>query len=86
MAPRAARARSGAGEIHGFRCIGEEPLVQVGIHLSPRLLQENLEAARFDSRRRLSHPVSFRQTFARDRRTTPAESKAWACRKSMSRD
>ena len=31
-----------AGEIHGFRCIGEEPLVQVDIHLSPRFVQENL--------------------------------------------
>jgi len=32
-----------AGEIHGFRCIGEEPLVQVDIHLSPRFVQENLD-------------------------------------------
>ena len=31
-----------AGEIHSFRCIGEEPLVQVDIHLSPRFIQENL--------------------------------------------
>jgi quercetin dioxygenase-like cupin family protein len=31
-----------AGEIHSFRCIGEEPLVQVDIHLSPRFVQENL--------------------------------------------
>ena len=31
-----------AGEIHGFRCIGEEPLVQVDIHLSPQFVQENL--------------------------------------------
>lgn len=32
-----------AGEIHSFRCIGEAPLVQVDIHLSPRFIQENLE-------------------------------------------
>ena len=31
-----------AGEVHGFRCIGEEPLVQVDVHLSPRFIQENL--------------------------------------------
>ncbi len=31
-----------AGEIHGFRCIGEEPLVQLDVHLSPRFIQENL--------------------------------------------
>jgi quercetin dioxygenase-like cupin family protein len=31
-----------AGEIHSFRCIGDEPLVQVDIHLSPRFIQENL--------------------------------------------
>lgn len=31
-----------AGEIHGFRCIGDEPLVQVDIHLGPRFIQENL--------------------------------------------
>jgi quercetin dioxygenase-like cupin family protein len=31
-----------AGEIHSFRCIGEEPLVQVDIHLSPQFVQENL--------------------------------------------
>ena len=31
-----------AGEVHSFRCIGEEPLVQVDIHLSPRFIQENL--------------------------------------------
>ncbi len=31
-----------AGEIHGFRCIGEEPLVQVDVHLSPRFIQEDL--------------------------------------------
>jgi quercetin dioxygenase-like cupin family protein len=31
-----------AGEIHGFRCIGDAPLVQVDVHLSPRFIQENL--------------------------------------------
>ena len=31
-----------AGEIHGFKCIGEGPLVQVDVHLSPRFIQENL--------------------------------------------
>jgi quercetin dioxygenase-like cupin family protein len=32
-----------AGEVHGFKCIGDVPLVQVDIHLSPRFIQENLE-------------------------------------------
>lgn len=31
-----------AGEVHSFRCIGEEPLVQIDVHLSPRFIQENL--------------------------------------------
>ncbi len=31
-----------AGEIHGFRCIGDVPLVQVDVHLSSRFIQENL--------------------------------------------
>jgi mannose-6-phosphate isomerase-like protein (cupin superfamily) len=31
-----------AGEVHSFRCIGDEPLVQVDVHLSPRFIQENL--------------------------------------------
>jgi mannose-6-phosphate isomerase-like protein (cupin superfamily) len=31
-----------AGEIHSFCCIGEAPLVQIDIHLSPRFIQENL--------------------------------------------
>jgi quercetin dioxygenase-like cupin family protein len=31
-----------AGEIHAFRCIGDGPLVQVDVHLSPRFIQENL--------------------------------------------
>jgi quercetin dioxygenase-like cupin family protein len=31
-----------AGEIHSFKCIGDEPLVQLDIHLSPRFIQDNL--------------------------------------------
>jgi quercetin dioxygenase-like cupin family protein len=31
-----------AGEVHGFKCIGKEPLVQVDVHLSPHFIQENL--------------------------------------------
>ena len=31
-----------AGEIHSFTCIGDQPLVQVDIHVSPRFIQENL--------------------------------------------
>jgi quercetin dioxygenase-like cupin family protein len=31
-----------AGEVHSFRCIGDEPLVQLDVHLSPRFIQENL--------------------------------------------
>jgi quercetin dioxygenase-like cupin family protein len=31
-----------AGEIHGFKNIGDSPLVQVDIHVSPRFIQENL--------------------------------------------
>jgi mannose-6-phosphate isomerase-like protein (cupin superfamily) len=31
-----------AGEVHSFRCIGNTPLVQVDVHLSPRFIQENL--------------------------------------------
>ncbi len=31
-----------AGEVHQFTNIGDEPLVQVDIHLSPRFIQENL--------------------------------------------
>jgi quercetin dioxygenase-like cupin family protein len=33
-----------AGEIHEFTNIGDGPLVQVDVHLSPRFIQENLEA------------------------------------------
>lgn len=31
-----------AGEVHGFTCIGDGPLVQVDVHLSPTFIQENL--------------------------------------------
>lgn len=31
-----------AGEVHSFRCIGEENLVQLDVHLSSRFIQENL--------------------------------------------
>ena len=31
-----------AGEIHGYRCSGAAPLVQLDVHLSPRFIQENL--------------------------------------------
>jgi len=31
-----------AGEVHGFTCIGDAPLVQLDVHLSPRFIQENL--------------------------------------------
>ena len=31
-----------AGEVHAFKNIGDTPLVQVDIHLSPRFIQENL--------------------------------------------
>ncbi len=31
-----------AGEIHSFRAIGDAPLVQVDVHLSPRFIQEDL--------------------------------------------
>lgn len=31
-----------AGEIHSFKAIGDTPLVQVDVHLSPRFIQENL--------------------------------------------
>ena len=32
-----------AGEVHGFKAIGDTPLVQVDIHLSPVFIQENLD-------------------------------------------
>ena len=31
-----------AGEVHSFHCVGDEPLVQLDVHLSPRFIQENL--------------------------------------------
>jgi quercetin dioxygenase-like cupin family protein len=31
-----------AGEVHSFKAIGDTPLVQVDVHLSPRFIQENL--------------------------------------------
>lgn len=31
-----------AGEVHSFRSLGEEPLVQVDVYMSPRFVQENL--------------------------------------------
>ena len=31
-----------AGEVHSFKGIGDTPLVQLDIHLSPRFIQENL--------------------------------------------
>jgi quercetin dioxygenase-like cupin family protein len=32
-----------AGEVHSFKVIGEQPLVQVDVHMSPTFIQENLE-------------------------------------------
>lgn len=34
-----------AGEVHSFRCIGDAPLVQLDVHLSPRFIQENLPSS-----------------------------------------
>jgi quercetin dioxygenase-like cupin family protein len=31
-----------AGEVHSFTCIGDSPLVQLDVHVSPRFIQENL--------------------------------------------
>lgn len=31
-----------AGEIHSFKAIGDAPLVQLDVHISPRFIQENL--------------------------------------------
>ena len=31
-----------AGEVHEFKCVGDGPLVQLDVHLSPRFIQENL--------------------------------------------
>jgi mannose-6-phosphate isomerase-like protein (cupin superfamily) len=33
-----------AGEVHSFTAIGDEPLVQLDIHLNPTFVQENLGA------------------------------------------
>jgi len=32
-----------AGEVHSFKCIGPERLVQVDLHLSPTFIQEDLK-------------------------------------------
>lgn len=34
-----------AGEVHSFRAIGDTPLVQLDVHLSPRFIQENLPSS-----------------------------------------
>ena len=31
-----------AGEVHSFKSVGDEPLVQLDVHLSPTFIQENL--------------------------------------------
>jgi quercetin dioxygenase-like cupin family protein len=31
-----------AGEIHSFKGLGDSPLIQLDVHLSPRFIQENL--------------------------------------------
>jgi mannose-6-phosphate isomerase-like protein (cupin superfamily) len=31
-----------AGEIHSFKTVGDSPLVQFDVHMSPRFIQENL--------------------------------------------
>lgn len=31
-----------AGDVHGFRAVGPEPLEQLDVHLSPRFIQEYL--------------------------------------------
>jgi len=31
-----------AGEVHSFTCIGDKPLVQVDVHLSPKFIQEDV--------------------------------------------
>jgi len=35
-----------AGEIHSFKAVGDSPLVQLDIHLSPRFIQENCKRSR----------------------------------------
>ena len=34
-----------AGEVHSFRAVGDTPLVQLDVHLSPRFVQEDLPSA-----------------------------------------
>ena len=31
-----------AGEVHSFKAVGDSPLIQVDVHLSPQFIQENL--------------------------------------------
>lgn len=31
-----------AGEVHSFRCVGDAPLIQLDMHLSPHFIQEDL--------------------------------------------
>lgn len=31
-----------AGEVHSFKAVGDSPLIQLDVHLSPRFIQENL--------------------------------------------
>jgi quercetin dioxygenase-like cupin family protein len=31
-----------SGEVHSFTCIGDQPLVQLDVHVSPKFIQENL--------------------------------------------
>jgi quercetin dioxygenase-like cupin family protein len=31
-----------AGEIHSFKAVGDAPLIQLDVHVSPRFIQENL--------------------------------------------
>jgi quercetin dioxygenase-like cupin family protein len=31
-----------AGEVHSFKCIGDAPLVQLDVHVSPTFIQTNL--------------------------------------------
>ena len=31
-----------AGEVHEFKVVSDEPLVQVDVHMSPKFIQENL--------------------------------------------
>lgn len=32
-----------AREVHSFRCVGDQPLVQLDVHPSPTFIEENLE-------------------------------------------